>query len=129
MGFWFTMLIVTLFIPILMLSIGFAFKHKSPSKINPLLGYRTSRSMKSIESWKFAHRLCGYIWIFAGAFLFDVTVLTMLLVINKGESAIQTASLVLLYSGIGVIILSIIPVEIALRRTFDENGNRKSPKN
>ena len=49
MSTWFIMSIVSLFVPLIMLIFGIVFLKKSPNKINPVYGYRSRRSMKSIE--------------------------------------------------------------------------------
>ena len=33
-----------------------------PKHINGMLGYRTTRSMKNMDTWKFAHDYCGKLW-------------------------------------------------------------------
>ena len=126
---WFIMSIVSLFVPLIMLLIGIIFIKKAPNKINPVYGYRSRHSMKSIEAWKFAHYLCAKIWLYAGIVMLTLTILAMLLVLNKGQETIGLVGTITLYVQLAVIVLSIIPVEVALKRNFDENGNKKSPKN
>ena len=126
---WFILGAVSLFVPLIMLVFGIVFLKKSPNKINPVYGYRSRRSMKSPEAWKFAHFLCGKIWLYAGIVMLSLTILAMLLVLNKSQDTIGLVGTITLYVQLAVIVLSIIPVEIALKRNFDENGNRKSPKN
>ena len=118
-----------LFIPLLMLFVAIIFLKKTPNSINPVYGYRSRRSMKNLETWKFAHYLCAKIWLFASLILLPLTILSMLLVLNKSQDTVGLVGQIILYLQIAIMILSIIPVEIALKRTFDENGNRKSPKN
>lgn len=129
MSTWLIMNIVSLFVPLIMLIFGIVFLKKSPNKINPVYGYRSRRSMKSIEAWKFAHFLCAKIWLYAGIVMLLLTILAMLLVLNKSEETIGTVAQIVIYVQLAVLLLSIIPVEAALKRNFDENGNRKSPKN
>ena len=50
---------------------GFLMMKFPPKKINPIYGYRTGRSMKSPEAWKYAQRisarrmmLCGFMGLF-----------------------------------------------------------------
>ncbi len=118
-----------LFIPLLMLFVAIIFLKKTPNSINPVYGYRSRRSMKSPEAWRFAHYLCAKIWLFASLILLPLTILSMLLVLNKSEDIVGLVGTITLYVQLAVIVLSIIPVEIALKRNFDENGNKKSPKN
>lgn len=129
MNTWILLFILSLFIPLLMLIFGVVFLKKTPNKINPVYGYRSRRSMKSPEAWKFAHFLCAKIWIALGAILLVVSLVAMLFMLNKSEDVIGIVFQILMYSQLAIMILSIIPVEIALKRTFDENGNKKSPKN
>lgn len=129
MSTWFIMSIVSLFVPLIMLIFGIVFLKKSPNKINPVYGYRSRRSMKSIEAWKFAHYLCAKIWLYAGIVMLLLTILAMLLVLKKSEETIGTVAQIVIYVQLAVLLLSIIPVEASLKRNFDENGNKKSPKN
>ena len=129
MSTWFIMSIVSLFVPLIMLIFGIVFLKKSPHKINPVYGYRSRRSMKSIEAWKFAHYLCAKIWLYAGIVMLLFTILAMLLVLKKSEETIGTVAQIVIYVQLAILLLSIIPVEASLKRNFDENGNKKSPKN
>lgn len=129
MSTWFLLGAMSLFVPLIMLIFGIVFLKKSPNKINPVYGYRSRRSMKSIEAWKFAHYLCAKIWLYAGIVMLLLTILAMLLVLNKSEETIGTVAQIVIYVQLAVLLLSIIPVEAALKRNFDENGNKKSPKN
>ena len=121
---WFILGAVCLFIPVLMIAFAIIFLKKTPNTINPVYGYRSRRSMKSKEAWKFAHYLCAKIWLFTGISLLVISIVAMLLVLNKPESTIGLVGQILIYSHLVIMILSIIPVEIALKRNFDENGNK-----
>lgn len=81
-----------------MIGFGMYFLKTAPKEINAVFGYRTAMSMKNKETWKFAHKYCGKIWCISGLVCF-----------------VQLIPL----------IGSIIPTERALKRNFDENGNRK----
>ena len=59
MWFWWFMLISSLLIPALMITAGWFMWKRPPKKINSAIGYRTSRSMKNINTWQFAHHYCG----------------------------------------------------------------------
>ena len=118
------MSIANLIIPLIMLIFSIIFLKKSPDKINPVYGYRSRRSMKSKEAWAHAHYLCAKIWLIASIILLTLTAVAMLLVINKSENVIGTVGQIVTYSQLAVIVLSIIPVEVSLKRNFDENGNK-----
>ena len=59
MGLWAFMFVVALLLPILLLCMGAAFKKGGPKEINSVVGYRTHRSMQSVEAWRFAHQYSG----------------------------------------------------------------------
>ena len=55
MAFWLFYGAMNLLIPAIMLFFGTRFQRRSPEKINHIYGYRTARSMRNQETWKFAH--------------------------------------------------------------------------
>ena len=62
MSFWWFMLICDLIIPIVMIIAGRMMWKHCPKSINGIVGYRTNRSMKNMDTWKFAHEYCGKLW-------------------------------------------------------------------
>lgn len=125
MGFWMFMLATNLLIPVIMIGIGWYFLKKPPKKINPLFGYRTTRSMKNAETWAFAHQTCGKIWVRWGWAVLVVSVIPMLAVLGKDEDTIGWVSTVICLLQLIPLLCSIVPVERALKKTFDESGNRR----
>lgn len=125
MGFWIFMLIVNLLIPAIMLGFGFHFRHHPPREINSLYGYRTRRSMLNRETWDFAHHVCGRLWRRVGFPLLPISVLAMLPVLGRDEDTVGLVGMVLCLVQTVVLIGTIFPVEAALKRTFDEYGNRR----
>ena len=57
MCFWWFMLICDMIIPIVMVIVGRMMWKHCPKHINGMLGYRTTRSMKNMDTWK----LCAQI--------------------------------------------------------------------
>ena len=53
------MLAMDLLIPRVMIACGAAFRSRVPRRINALVGYRTTMSMKNMDTWRFAHERCG----------------------------------------------------------------------
>lgn len=125
MGFWIFMLSMALLLPISMIVIGRSFCKNAPKKINPIYGYRTTRSMKNEETWKFAHNYCGRIWRIAGFILLPISVVIMLFVYGKDEDTVGLYGAYVCMLQIVPMIASIIPTEMALKRNFDENGDRR----
>ncbi len=62
MWFWWFMLICDLLIPITMLIGGRMMWKHCPKRINGMAGYRTTRSMKNMDTWRYAHDYCGKLW-------------------------------------------------------------------
>ena len=60
---------VSVLIPALMLLFGWLFLRRPPRRINSIYGYRTARSMQNQETWEFAHRVGGRVWLRTGAVL------------------------------------------------------------
>ncbi|HBK02269.1 MAG TPA: hypothetical protein DDY77_04480 [Clostridiales bacterium] len=127
MGFKIFLLVMILIVPAIMVGFGAYFMKRAPKKINYVFGYRTARSMKNRDTWQFAHNFIGKLWLVCGALLLVVgTVSFFVFTANKNENAVNIASLVILGVQLLVLTCSIIPTESALKKTFDENGNKKN---
>lgn len=62
MWFWWFMFVFDLLIPALMIISGKMMWKHPPKTINGIIGYRTARSMKNRDTWKYAHDYCGRLW-------------------------------------------------------------------
>ena len=124
-GFYVYMLLTSLLIPVIMLVFGWIFHRQAPKKINVWYGYRSARSMKNEDTWVFAHQHIGRTWMLVGVVLLVVSVIPMIAVYGKDDDTVSVVSLVLLFVQMLPMIMSLIPTERALKRTFDENGIRK----
>lgn len=125
MGFWIFMLCMNLLIPLLMILFGFCFIRKAPKEINFVFGYRTEMSMKNKDTWEFAHKYCGKLWLITGTIMLFLSIVAMCFLIGKSEDVIGNAGLIISLAEIALLIIPIFPTERALKRTFDKNGNRK----
>ena len=126
MGLWIWLLIVDLLIPLTELGFGTLFLRRAPKNINFIFGYRTALSMKNRDTWSFAHRMIGRLWLTLGGVLLPLSPVPLLFCLRSDERAIALTGGIVAVVQILLLILSVIPVEIALHRTFDENGIRKS---
>ena len=90
MVFWLFMLAMDLLIPLAMIVIGRRFARKPPEKINEAFGYRTIRSMRSAESWDFAHRHFGRLWFLVGLVLLPLSAIPLLFVLQGDASTVGT---------------------------------------
>ena len=126
MFFWFFMLIMDLLIPFVMIYFGKQFMENPPEKINNLFGYRTTMSMKTRATWRFAHNYCGKLWHKTGKILLPLSVIPLLFVINKNTETIAIIGLVICFIQLVPLTISIIPTERALKNNFDQNGKPKN---
>ncbi len=118
-------LICGFLIPAVMIIFGNIFLNHPPGKINMAYGYRTTRSMKNQETWEFAHEYCGLIWKKLGIIIAVITGVASLAGFFLKDGETGTLSIILIHLQVVVLLGSIYPVEKALKKIFDENGNRR----
>lgn len=125
MGFWIFMVIMDLLFPLIMVLLGKVFVKNPPKEINGVYGYRTYRSMKNKDTWEFAHHYFGKLWITMGWIILFPSAIAMLFVIGKNKDVIGNVSSLIYILQIVFLIYPIFPTERALKRNFDEDGNKK----
>lgn len=125
MGFWIFMFTMDLLIPCTMIVFGKSFLKNAPKEINAVFGYRTTMSMKNRNTWEFAHKYCGKIWYICGLVLLPLSIIPMFFVIGKSKDTIGTLGGILCAIQLIPLIGSIFPTEVALKKNFDRNGNRR----
>ena len=125
MGFWIFMLLMDLIIPLTMIGFGRYLMKNNPKEPNALFGYRTAMSLKNKDTWAFANTYCGKIWNVCGWILLPVTVIFLLLVIGKSIHVVGTAGGIICGVQLVPFIGSVFPTELALKKIFDKNGERR----
>ncbi len=125
-AYWFFMLIMDLLIPLGMIILGLMFKKKAPKNVNFIYGYRTTMSMKNKDTWEFAHKHCGKLWFLLGLVLAPISVIPLLFVFEKDMYTLAAVGAVVCIVQLLVLLISIIPTEVALKKNFDGNGNPKA---
>lgn len=113
------LLVMNSLIPVTMIIFGILWKSHPPKSINWAYGYRTSMSMKNNETWKFAHAHNAKIWRWVGTIWLIISIVVMFLFKDNYE----VISIRITFIGLAIMILSLIPTEMALRKRFDKNGN------
>ena len=113
------LMIINSMVSVIMLGFGILWKNHPPKNINWIYGYRTSMSMKNNETWKFAHMHNAKVWRWSGATWLMISMIFMVLFKDDYEIVSTWINL----GGVIIILLSLIPTEIALRKRFDKNGN------
>lgn len=125
MWFWIFMFFCNLLIPFVMIIFGrIMFKHP-PKKINGIYGYRTSMSMKNMDTWHFAQEFCGKLWWKIGWVMFPLSVIVQLPFTKSNDTIVGNVGLILCSVQLVVLIASIFPVEKALKITFNQDGTKK----
>ena len=125
MWLWWFWLICDLLIPLVMIVVGrMTWKH-CPKNINSLIGYRTTRSMKNMDTWKFAHEYCGKLWWKLGWLIMILTALMYIPLYQGNDNMVGIAGVVLITIQCTVLIISIYPTEKALKEHFTDDGTRK----
>ena len=125
MSLFISMFLCNLLVPLVMLIGGYYMCKRPPEDINSAMGYRTKRSKKNKDTWKFAHEYCGKLWIKVGANLLILTIVVQIPFVHSDSDVIAAFNIILIIVQTAVLIVSLVPVERALERTFDENGNRR----
>lgn len=127
MWFWWFMLISDLLIPLLMIFAGRMMWKHTPKNINGVIGYRTSRSMKNIDTWRFANNYCGKLWCKIGKIMLFPSVILHFPFYGRSAEVIGTFGAILCTIQIIILLISILPTEKAMKKNFTEDGVRRSP--
>ena len=125
MWFWWFMLICDLIIPIAMVICGRMMWKHCPKHINGMLGYRTTRSMKNMDTWKFANDYCGRLWWKIGWIMIIPSALIHIPLYHSDKNTIGFAGLILVVIQCFIMIVSIYPTEKALKKHFNDDGIRR----
>ena len=125
MVFFITMFVCTLLLPLIMLISGYCMYKNPPKEINGWVGYRTQMSKKNKDTWAFAHDYCGRLWMKLGRILLIPTIIIQIPCIQYSDNIISIVVLIIEVIQLIVLLASIVPVEKALKKTFDENGVRR----
>lgn len=125
MRFWYFMFFCDLLIPVLMIIGGRMMWRHTPKSINGVIGYRTRRSMKNKDTWKFAHDYCGRLWWRIGWVMLIPSVIIHFPFYNSSKDAIGLMGGALCSVQCIVLVASIIPTERALKRNFTDSGMRR----
>ena len=125
MGFWIYMLCISLLMPVLMIILGARFRRRPPKSINAFFGYRTRRSMINRDTWAYAHRFFGRIWLILGLILLPLSVVYMCLCRRTDADTISRSATILCLIQLVILIVPIFFTEKAIRQHFDDDGNRK----
>ena len=127
MNFWIFMLVMNLLTPLVMIIYGRVFEKKPPkiARSKFAFGYRTVMSMRNEETWEYAHRFFGKLWFRFGIAVGLISIIVLFFFIGKDKDTVGSAGMIICYVQLVAMLLPVIPTELALRRRFDKNGNRR----
>ncbi|MCD8357287.1 MAG: SdpI family protein [Clostridia bacterium] len=125
MAFWIFMYICDLLIPLLMVGFGWYFRRYPPENINYWFGYRTTMSTKNQDTWQFAQRYYGNLSWKLGWPTLIISAIVPLFYMGRSTEFVGVCGGILCLLQLVLVLYPIIPIEIALRKTFDKNGNRR----
>ena len=121
------MLVADLWFPIFLIIYGSVYTRKVPADINGSNGYKTARSRLSQETWKFANHYSARIARIVGWILFVSSFAALLLFLRgKSDAVVSNFGIGILLAQVAVFIVATVPpTEAALKKNFDDSGNRK----
>ena len=121
----FFLYITGLLVPTIMVASGW-FMHKHPPKnINFIIGYRTARSMRSKEAWIFAQKKIGLLWKKTGTIALAASAVIQIPFFFLSVDAFSIACTVLMFLQLALLMLTIPPVERALKKKFPDTKETK----
>lgn len=114
-------LLSAMIVPFCMLGIGFLWIKHPPTSPNWIYGYRTKRSMENQITWDLAQSYQAKIWRWTGGGLLILAIICFMMYGRLAESTLDW----FVYLEVAIMLVSLLPTEIVLRRKFDENGKYK----
>ena len=118
----YVLFLCNLLIPVVVIVTGRIMWKHYPKNINGLVGYRTTRSMKNMDTWKFANDYCGRLWWKIGWIMIIPSALIHIPLYHSDKNTIGFAGLILVTIQCFIMIVSIYPTEKALKKHFNDDG-------
>ena len=109
-------------LPIIMTLTGHFMITSPPKKINNIIGYRTKRSMKNIDTWSFAQRFSGKQMKNSGITMLISSIILLLLVLNLEYDIALDICFIVLAAQLIVLLCIPLIVEKELKNTFNTDG-------
>lgn len=122
---WQFVLICSLLLSVTMVAAGRMMWKHCPKEINEIVGYRTRRSKKNKDTWRFANQYCGKLWCKSGIIMLALTVIAFVPFINSSDNIIGTVGIFFCIIQGAVMIACVALTEKALKKTFTDEGIRR----
>lgn len=78
-----------------------------------------------MDTWKFAHDYCGRLWWNMGWVMMILSILIQIPFLHQTDDTIGIIGGIICTIQCIILVLSILPTELALKKTFNEDGTRK----
>ena len=121
----YVLFLCNLLIPVVVIVTGRIMWKHYPKNINGLVGYRTTLSMKNMDTWKFANDYCGKLWWKIGWLMIIPSALIHIPLYHSDKNTIGFAGLILVTIQCFIMVGSIYPTEKALKKYFNDDGTRR----
>ena len=125
MWFWWFMFVCNLLIPVILIIAGRMMWKHCPKKINTVYGYRTKRSMKNMDTWRFAHNYCGKLWWKIGWVSLFPSVVVQIPFFESSEDVIGIVGGIICTVQVVILMATVFQTEAALKKTFNDDGTRR----
>jgi hypothetical protein len=112
---------VWLVMPLVLIFSGRHFRTKSQDKIGAWFGHKTPRSTMNIDTWRFAQAYSSKLSLIIGPVVLAITVVLIFLL--ESDDNVGATILIILVQ-LGIVLIQKIITEKALKKNFDEKGNR-----
>lgn len=107
-------------VPAALILSGLMMWKRCPKKINGLVGYRTARSMKTMDAWRFANEFCGRLTFWAGIGSAVLSAAVLLALLRASDAVLVGAMAVLCLLPLVPLFLAIAKTESALKARFPD---------
>ncbi len=123
--FWWFALFIAVLTPCIMAALGHFLAAHPPKEPNHFFGYRTRRSMRSIESWKFAQVYSGNKMEWLGLVMLLPAAVSMIPVMDSDEYGISMMMLAVVIAESVALMVPIFLTEKALKEKFGDPPKKK----
>lgn len=117
--------IICFLIPITMIILGIRWRKNPPKSMNYFYGFRTKRSMKNKDTWRFAHLHQSKLLLVSG--ILTIIVLLFLMFILKEQFVKYVVFIIMAEILLQIMLIPI--TENKLKRTFNKSGKRIDKSN
>lgn len=110
--------VINIILPLGIILYGYLYKNIAYKKISYFFGYKTARSQTSEETWEYANKRVGAMWMKLGGIYTLIVILILLLFPSQREKP----SIIIMLMAIGVSMIPFPIVQRELDEKFDEEG-------